>query len=148
MEPSFFAYEQIAAVVVILLALAAAFLLVGNCVDKVRGWVSSHREKQQQQDDKIDFLKDQNTRHNSRYQDVVNLKRQVGKIEESVSKIDKTLDTFIQQQDRNMKELNEETALQTGAIKSLLDHAIDNNHNKDLEDERKKFDQFLIHRGR
>ena len=145
---NYFSYDQIAGFVVILLAFAGSFVLIGNGVEIVRKWVGAYKDKQQARDNKIDFLKDQNNEHRDRYKDVVNLKIQVGKIEESVSKIDQSLDTFIKNQNKEMKELNEETALQTGAIKSLLDHAIDNNHNTGLMKERKKFDDFLIHRGR
>lgn len=152
MEPSFFSYEQIAAAVVIFLALAAAFLLVGNCVDKVRGWVYSHKEKQQQRDNKIDYLKDKTAEHNNNYKDVVSLKKQVGEIQESVEKIDKTLDGFIKKYDKEMGDLNEETALQTGVINCLLDNSIrltdDETYLAILQEQRRKVDEFLIHRGR
>lgn len=145
---NFFSYDQIAGFVIILLALAASFVMIGNCVELVRKWIGNYKNNQQERDNKIDYLKNQTTQHRNDYRDVANLKTQVGKIEENVSKIDKTLDRFIEGQETEMKLLNEETALQTGAIKSLLDHAIDNNHNKNLEEDRKKIDDFLIHRGR
>lgn len=149
---NYFSYDQVAETVVILLALAASFVLIGNGVELVRKWITAHKEKQQTVENKVDFLKNQNVKHNHNYQDVVNLKKQVGSIEESVQKIDKTLDIFIEKQEKEMRDLNEETALQTGAIKCLLDNAIrmtdDQNYLMTLTEERKKFDEFLIHRGR
>ena len=148
----YFSYDDIAKTVVILLALAASFVLIGNGVELVRKWITAHNEKKKTVEDKVDYLKDQNIKHKHSYQDVVNLKKQVGSIEESVQKIDKTLDTFIATQEKEMRDLNEETALQTGAIKCLLDNAIrmtnDQSYLTVITEERKKFDEFLIHRGR
>lgn len=148
MEPSFFSYEAIATTFVIVLASCGSFVLVGNGVEIIRKWMAVYREKREKIETKVDFLKDENLRHNQDFEDIVYLKHQIGVIQESVDKIDSALDAFITNHNKDMKVLNEETALQTGAIKSLLDHAIDNNHNDGLISERKKFDEFLIHRGR
>lgn len=148
---TYFSYDQIAGAVIILLALAGSFVLIGNGVELIRKWIAAHQERQQLRDNKIDFLKDQNTQHRQGYQDVVNLKRQIGKIEENVQKIDNSLGGFIETHQKEMTSLNQETALQTGAITSLLDFTMKNNpdaETKELEDERKKIDEFLIHRGR
>lgn len=145
---NYYGYDEIAATVIILLGLAGSFVLIGNCVELIRKWIAVHRDRQAKVENKVDFLKEETTRHKNDYKDIVNLKRQVGAIEESVQKIDKALDRFISDHEEDMKNLNEETALQTGAIKSLLDHAIDNNHNENLISQRRKFDEFLIHRGR
>lgn len=149
---NYFGYDEIATAVVVLLGLAGSFVLIGNGVELVRKWITAHKEKQTKIESKVDYLKGENQRHNTNYQDVVNLKRQVGKIQESVEKIDQTLDDFIISHGKEMAELNEETALQTGAIKSLLDNAIKTAtepvYLNTLNAERKKIDEFLIHRGR
>lgn len=149
---NYFGYDEIAMAVVVLLGLAGSFVLIGNGVELVRKWVTAHKEERSKIENKVDYLKGENQRHNTNYQDVVNLKRQVGEIQESVEKMNLTLDTFIKGQEKDMHDLNEETALQTGAIKSLLDNAIKITDNEtylnSLTSERKKIDEFLIHRGR
>lgn len=148
----YFSYDQIASAVILFLALAASFVLIGNVIELIRKWVTTHNEKKSEVLNKVDYLKNQNSRHNSSYQDVVNLKKQVGSIQESVEKIDAALEQFIKQHEIEMRDLNEETALQTGAIKCLLDNAIktanDSAYQEVLMKERQKFDEFLIHRGR
>lgn len=149
---NYFGYDEIAIAVVVILGLAGTFVLVGNCIELVRKWVTASKERRATVEDKVDYLKGENRRHNNNYRDVVNLKRQVGEIQESVEKIDQTLDGFIRSHEKEMSDLNEETALQTSAIKGLLDHAInttdDSIYMKTLTSERKKIDEFLIHRGR
>lgn len=149
---NYFGYDEIAIAVVVLLGLAGSFVLIGNGVELVRKWVTAHKERQAKVEDKVDYLKGENQRHNHNYQDVVNLKRQVGEIQESVEKIDQTLDGFIKSHEKEMTALNEETALQTSAIKGLLDHAInttdDSIYLKKLTAKRSEMDEFLIHRGR
>lgn len=148
MDPSYFSYEALATTAVVFLCFAGSFVLIGNGVELVRKWVAAHKEKGQELEDKVDFLKGENVQHRNNYQDVVNIKRQMGKIEENVQKIDDNLDKFIESHNKEMNLLNEETALQTSAIKSLLDSGIDNNHNTGLIEQRQKIDDFLIHRGR
>ena len=149
---NYFGYDEIAIAVVVILGLAGSFVLIGNGIELVRKWVTAHKEQQDKVNNKIDYLKDRTAEHNHNYQDVVNLKRQVGEIQESVEKIDQTLDDFIISHEKEMNNLNEETALQTSAIKGLLDHAInttdDSIYLKKLTAKRSEMDEFLIHRGR
>ena len=144
----FYSYEELAGAVLILLGLAGSFVLIGNCVELIRKWVGAHTERQARVEDKVDFLKGESTRHKQDYKDVVYLKRQVGTIEESVQKIDHTLDKFITKHEKEMSNLNKETAIQTGAIKSLLDNAIDDTNKETLAAKRKELDEYLINRGR
>lgn len=145
---NYFSYDALATTVIVIVAAIGIFVLVGNAVEYIRKWVGAYRERKGTIEDKVDFLKNQSNQHQQDYKDVVNLKRQIGTIQESVDKIDSTLESFIKEHDRDMKVLNEETALQTGAIKSLLDNIIDTNHNENLIKARKEFDDFLIRRGR
>ena len=149
---NYFGYDEIAIAVVVLLGLAGSFVLVGNGIELIRKWISARKEKQERVDNKIDYLKDQTAEHNHNYKDVVSLKKQVGEIQESVEKIDKTLDGFIKKYDKEMGDLNEETALQTGVINCLLDNSIrltdDETYLAILQEQRRKVDEFLIDRGR
>lgn len=149
---NYFSYDEIAIAVVVLLGLAGTFVLVGNGIELVRKWVTAHKEKQDRVDNKIDYLKDKTAEHNHNYKDVVNLKKQVGQIQQSVDKIDKTLEEFVKQYNKEMGDLNEETALQTSVINCLLDNSIRHTSEETylaiLQEQRRKVDEFLIHRGR
>lgn len=145
---SYFSYDQLAITLVVICAFLGVFLLGGNVYNMIRAWVDKKNEKHNELSDKVGYLKNENTRRQQDYKDVVNLKRQVGEIQESVSKINTTLDTFIQTHNTEMKQLNEETALQSESIKALLDSIIENNHKDQLVEKRQKVDEFLIHRGR
>ena len=146
----FFTYETVAMALIVVLAACGTFVVIANVINIIKGWKKPHDERQQAINERLNNIDNVTARHQNDYRDVANLKRQMGSIQESVEKMDTTLDNFIKSHNEEMLKLNEETAIQTDTIKRLLNYSIDSSdqNKQHLVNGRQNLDEFLVYRGR